>query len=156
MVRVKYRYILAELWTEQCKKRIKLPLKETELKEAIRKSVQILHGDYGLASIQAGFSIKMYNPATRVFIVKVYRKFHNVISSSLPFITSIEKLKVCIRTLHLSGTIRSALKFLIKYDQEKLAELVHTHQLSSETQSELHDFIKKCHTRLAKRRLDVE
>lgn len=156
MVRVKYRYILAELWTEQCKNRIKLPLKETVLREAILKSVADLHGDYGLASIQAGFSIKMYNPATRVFIARVHRKFHNVVSSSLPFITSIERLKVCIRTLHLSGTIRSALKFLIEYDQEKLAELIHTHQLSSEMQSELNGLVNKCHTRLAKRRLDVE
>ena len=156
MVRVKYRYILAELWTEQCKNKVKLPLKEKNLEQAIRDSVENLHGDYGLATIQAGFSIKLYNPATRVFIARVHRKFHSVLSSSLPFITAIGKLKVCIRTLHLSGTIRSALKFLVVYDREKLTELIYTLQLSTEMQTELQELIYKCHNRLAKRRLDVE
>lgn len=156
MVRVKYRYILAEIWTEQFKNKVRLPLKEKELKQAILDSVEMLHGDYGLACIQAGFSIKMYNPATRMFIVRVHRKFHSVLGSSFPFITSIGKIKLIIRTLRLTGTIRSALKFLINYDKEKLTELVHALQLTSEMTNELADMIEKCHNRLAKKRLDAE
>lgn len=156
MVRVKYRYILAEILTEQHKNKVKIPLREKDLVQAIFSSVETLHGDFGVACIQAGFSIKMFNPATRIFIARVHRRFHSILGSSLPFITTIGKLKLCIRTLHLSGTIRSALKFLIKFDKEKLAEMVQTLELSSEMESELNKVISKCHTRFAKRRLDVE
>lgn len=156
MVRVKYRYILAEIWTEQFKNKVKLPLKEKELKQAILDNVEELHGDYGVACIQAGFSIKMYNAGTRMFIARVHRKFHSIVGSSLPFITSVGKIKLEIRTLHLTGTIRKALQFLIKYDKEKLTELKCTLQLTSEMTSELAKLIDKCHTRLAKKRLDAQ
>lgn len=155
MVRVKYRYILVEILTDQFKNKVKLPLKEYDLRRAVLDSIEMLHGDYGLACIQAGFSIKMYNPSTRVFILRVRRKFRTIVGSSLPFLTSIGKLKVGFRTLKLTGTIRSAFKFLIQYDKEKLSELVKTLQASAETTKELSQMIEKCHTRLAKRRLDV-
>lgn len=156
MVRVKYRYILVEIQTDQYKNRLKLPLKESELKRAILDSVETLHGDYGIACIQAGFSIKMYNSATRLFIVRVYRKYHSLLGSSLPIITTVGKLRVGFRTLRLTGTIRSALKFVIQYDREKLTEIVNVLQATSEMQEELSAIIEKCHKRLAKRRLDAD
>lgn len=155
MVRVKYRYILAEIWTDKFQNQIKLPVGEKKLHQAILDSVETLHGDYGFGSIYAGFSIKMYNPATRIFIARVQRKFHSVLLSSLPFVTSVGKVKLSIQTLHLSGTIRSSLKFLIKFDKEKLAELVRTQQLSSEMESDLCELIRKCHRRFAKKILEA-
>lgn len=156
MVRVKYRYILAEILTDKYINKVKLPLREDDLKQAIRDSVELLHGDYGLACIQAGFSIKMYNPATRVFIVRVRRKFHSVLGSSLPFITSIGKLKLGFRTLRLSGTIRSAHKFLIQHDKDKLTEMVQRLQASAQMEKELAKMIERCHRRLVKTKLDVD
>lgn len=156
MVRVKYRYILAEIVPEMHKSAIKLPLKENDLKKKILDSVQETHGDYGLACISPGFSLKMYNPATRVFILRVRRNFHSVLGTTLPLITFVNKMKLAIRTLHLSGTIRSSYKCLIEFDKRKLNELVSDHQLPESTKGELASMIEKCQNRLAKKRLDVK
>ncbi|XP_035225972.1 uncharacterized protein LOC118198415 [Stegodyphus dumicola] len=154
MVRVKYRYILAEILTEQYKNKLKLPLKEYDLKQAILAAVEQNHGDYGLACIHAGFSIKVYNPATRILILRVRRCAVLVLSTTLPLITTAGKIQLAFRTLRLTGTIRSAFKFLIDFDKKKLMELVSKHKISSEHEKQLSDMIMKCHKRLAKRKFE--
>ncbi|GFT63025.1 hypothetical protein NPIL_685511 [Nephila pilipes] len=150
MVRVKYRYILCELVTETHKNILELPLKLFVLKQAINDSVNELHGDFGIACIQARFIIKVFNPITRIVVLRVDRRFHSVLSTSLPLVTSAGKLKFTIRTLHLSGTIRCALDFLVNYDKQKLCQLVQKHDISAEDQQELSAIIANCEQKLYK------
>ncbi|GBM41200.1 Ribonuclease P/MRP protein subunit POP5 [Araneus ventricosus] len=155
MVRVKYRYILAEIVTDGYQNVLRLPLREQELKQAILDSVQELHGDFGLASIHAGFSIKMYNAVTRIFILRVRRQYHPILSTSLVMMTSIGKIRLEIRTLHLSGTIRSAYKFLLTYDKQKIQQLIRKHNLHADAIQELSTVIENSHHRFAKKKFDA-
>ncbi|GFS65809.1 hypothetical protein TNIN_5891 [Trichonephila inaurata madagascariensis] len=151
MVRVKHRYILCEIVTETHRHFAKLPFVEKTLKEAIIDSVEELHGDFGLASILPGFAVKMFNRSTRMFILRVHRKFQSVLSTSLPIITSVENVKLAIKTLHLSGTIRCAYKFLVNYDKEKLCELRQNYEFSAEDQVLLSSIIEMSQRRMGKK-----
>ncbi|GFV91178.1 hypothetical protein TNCV_896991 [Trichonephila clavipes] len=121
------------------------------LQEAIIDSVVELHGDFGLASILAGFVVKMFNGYTRMFILRVNRRSQSILSTSLPIVTSVGQVKLAIKTLHLSGTIRCAYKFLINYDKEKLRELRQNHNFSVEDQVKLTSIIEKSHRRMVKK-----
>ncbi|KAG8193742.1 hypothetical protein JTE90_005040 [Oedothorax gibbosus] len=151
MVRVKYRYILAEIVSDAHKNKLKFPLGEHELKQKILNCVQETHGDYGLACIQPGFAIKMYNPATRIFIIRVRRGFHSVLGTTLPLVTSVGKVQLSIRTIHLSGTIRCAYKRLLEFDRQKLNEIICDHRVAQSTKDELAVMTENCQKRLSEK-----
>lgn len=155
MVRVKYRYIVSEIVTDKHKHLIKLPVKEKDIKHTVLNMVNEVHGDYGVACILAGFSIKMFNPVTRILIFRVRRQYHSILSTTLPLITSVGKIKLIMRTLKLSGTIRCASKFIIAHDNAVLTNMVHQLQIAPNMEKELKELLENCHHRLAKKRLDV-
>ncbi|GFR00070.1 nose resistant to fluoxetine protein 6 [Trichonephila clavata] len=121
-------------------------------------SVEELHGDFGLASMLPGFTVKMFNRSTRMLILRVRRRVHSVLATSLPMVTSVEKVKLAIKTLHLSGTMRCAYKFVVNYDKEKLCEIRQNHHFSAEDQVYVTSIIEKCQRRMEIRvgKLSVE
>uniref|UniRef100_A0A2L2YIW8 Ribonuclease P/MRP protein subunit POP5 n=1 Tax=Parasteatoda tepidariorum TaxID=114398 RepID=A0A2L2YIW8_PARTP len=155
MVRVKYRYIVSELVTDKHQHLIKLPVKEKDIKNTVLDMVNEIHGDFGVSCILAGFSIKLFNPVTRIVIFRARRQHHNILSTALPLITAVGKMKLIMRTLKLSGTIRSASKFIIAYDNAKLIDMVHQLQIAPNMEKELKELLENCHHRLAKKKLDM-
>lgn len=100
-----------------------LPINEKNIFDAIKTTLQRLHGDYGMGCCLYGMTVKMFNPLTRIFIIRVHRGPHAFIASTLPFITNINGLNVKLTVLHLGGTIRSCLKFIMIHDRKKLDQL---------------------------------
>lgn len=153
MVRVKHRYFLVEVLCDQFKKKLELPLKQTEILRAVKSSVEKLHGDFGVACIQIGLALKMYNTTTRVFLLRVRRASSHYISTSLPFVTSIGRFTVVLRLLHVSGTIRKSLKFLVSCDQQKLNKLLKDSDIR--TRSEITAKTLSCYEKLREPNLKV-
>jgi len=128
MVRMKHRYFLVR--TVCTKKMYKLKITPHVVSEAVKKAVKQLHGDFGLACISSSLSVKYYNVYTNLMIIRVLRKFEEKVSSSLAF--AFQPLKVSsdkdsnecpffLHTLHVSGTIRSAQKVIIRWNKRMLS-----------------------------------
>ncbi|XP_067131708.1 ribonuclease P/MRP protein subunit POP5 [Centruroides vittatus] len=125
MVRIKNRYFVTEISTlDKISETTCLPINGRNILEAVKESLQRFHGDYGLGSCIYGMTIKMFNPLTRLFILRVHRGCHPFVASTLPFVNKINGLKVKLTVLHFAGTIRSCLKFIVVYDIKKLDELI--------------------------------
>lgn len=81
--------------------------------------VQLLYGEFGVASIRAGFSTKYCNEHTKVAVVRVRRGPHKFVASCLPCIKLIDNRSVIVNTLYMGATIRQCFIFLKSYQQEQ-------------------------------------
>uniref|UniRef100_A0A131XEA8 Ribonuclease P/MRP protein subunit POP5 n=1 Tax=Hyalomma excavatum TaxID=257692 RepID=A0A131XEA8_9ACAR len=118
MVRLKHRYILTEiLWKDWRNPHIcQLPVTEKDMYVCVRKAVHFLHGDFGLGVTKFNLAVKFFNPYTRVFLLRTRRGAHTLTLSALPFVKKIKDEAATLRVLRLTGTIRSCLRYLKKYD----------------------------------------
>uniref|UniRef100_G3MNN1 Ribonuclease P/MRP protein subunit POP5 n=1 Tax=Amblyomma maculatum TaxID=34609 RepID=G3MNN1_AMBMU len=118
MVRLKHRYVLVEiLWKDWQDPHIfELPVTEKDIYACVRKAVHFLHGDFGVGVTKFNLAIKFFNPHTRVFLLRTRRGAHTLTLSALPFVKKIKDEAATLRVLKLTGTIRSCLKYLKKYD----------------------------------------
>jgi len=67
MVRFKQRYLLIHIrWLNEPRKGIK----EIDLYRAVRKSLEVNFGDYGLGLLKASFQIKYWNAQARYAIIR--------------------------------------------------------------------------------------
>ncbi|KAG8597015.1 hypothetical protein GDO81_002143, partial [Engystomops pustulosus] len=71
---------------------------------------------------------KYLNAYTGIIFLRCRKAFHQLLGSSLPFITSLEnrgqRYSCFFNTLHIGGTIRTCQKFLIQYNRKQLAVLL--------------------------------
>ena len=107
MVRVKRRYILAEIKTLSGK----YPTSNEFIKE-FKAQLQELYGDYGLACLERGLHIKRYQQSDKSLIISVRRGSHAMALSTIPMITSINSQACKVSVVHLSGTMRKCMKVL--------------------------------------------
>jgi ribonuclease P/MRP protein subunit POP5 len=123
-MRFKRRYFCVQIifQDESIKKEIN-KLKHNQFSETIHSSIEKFYGDFGMAVMIPSFSVIYFNSSTNIAILRTARdtqkKFH-----SLPtFIQKIGELKVCLKTIHVSGSIKKSKKFLIDYCNQKLLSL---------------------------------
>ncbi|XP_075710134.1 ribonuclease P/MRP protein subunit POP5 [Rhinoderma darwinii] len=125
-MRFKSRYFLCELVLED--PRWKQNISQGTVLYNVKETVARLHGDFGAAACSIGLSVKYLNAYTGIILLRCRKEFHQLLWSSLPFITSLEnrgQRYVCfINTLHIGGTIRTCQKFLIQYNRKQLALLL--------------------------------
>nr|CAB3265045.1 ribonuclease P/MRP protein subunit POP5-like [Phallusia mammillata] len=119
MVRLKHRYIALEV--VMSKAFLKRNMKPKVITGAIRMHLNNLYGELGSASIYPNLSVRYLNAHTNTIILRVRRRFAEILLTVLPFVTATESTefkntdhKIFFRTLYVSGTIRSAQKFLIR------------------------------------------
>ncbi|CAG9783953.1 unnamed protein product [Diatraea saccharalis] len=112
MVRFKNRYITVEITCPLVPEHKPLTLKSKIFHETVLNKVQQLHGDFGIASIRNGFITKYCNENTRIAIIRVRHGPHRFVTSSLPFITKIDKLDVRLNTLYVSATLKHSFLFI--------------------------------------------
>jgi len=65
--------------------------------------------------------VKYLNPLTNLFIVRATRTHYRLVWGAITLITSIMFRKVCIRVLHVGGSIKSCQKATIQHDENLLA-----------------------------------
>lgn len=107
MVRIKRRYIVLRIVHEN---RITIS-QETFMKE-LRDRIADIYGDFGVACLNRGFSVKRYDPKDGYMIIAVRRGVHDMVMSVTPLITSIDRVRSNVNLVYLSGTIRGCLKQL--------------------------------------------
>ncbi|XP_052766440.1 ribonuclease P/MRP protein subunit POP5-like [Mya arenaria] len=120
MVRFKNRYILCKL---EFGKRASLPaLNQDEVYRAIRDELQILHGEYAMACARKypALAVHYLNKETNLVMIRCARDMCKKVQSSLPFVKKLGGADVFLNTIHLAGTIRSCMKFIVRYHKTEL------------------------------------
>ncbi|KAL4238863.1 RNA-binding protein pop5 [Mactra antiquata] len=122
MVRYKCRYVLCKVIHDDRKK----SFDESDIYFAVRNEVEALHGDYGVSSMKKtpSLSVKYTDKESGIVLLKCQRGLHKLLQSSLPFIKKIKGVPAFLQTIHVGGTIRSCLKFLITYHKSRLSSLL--------------------------------
>ncbi|XP_013784446.1 ribonuclease P/MRP protein subunit POP5-like [Limulus polyphemus] len=153
MVRVKQRYFLVEIIPSVSQRpllgELHSSVNERSILRSVRESVEEIHGDFGVGATQAGFTIKMFNSKTSVFVLRVRRGPHVLVASALSFVRKIGIMSLTLKTLHLSGTIRSCLKFLQQYDRQQLIHVLRHHQLSQDQKEKIHESMLKSEQKIS-------
>ncbi|XP_069817362.1 ribonuclease P/MRP protein subunit POP5 [Dendropsophus ebraccatus] len=125
-MRFKHRYLLCELLLED--PRWKQNISQGTVLHNVKEAVARLHGDFGAAACAVGLSVKYLNAYTGIILLRCRKEVHQLLWSSLPFITSLDnrgQRYACIfNTLHVGGTIRTCQKFLIQYNRKQLILLL--------------------------------
>ncbi|XP_073675839.1 ribonuclease P/MRP protein subunit POP5 [Garra rufa] len=126
MVRFKSRYLLCEVCVRD-RSGLQL-LEDRTVYNALRASVNRMHGDYGAAVCNIGLTVKYLNAHTGVVLIRSRKKYYQLIWSALPFITCLEnkgqKVQCFLNCLHVGGTIRTCQKFLVKYNKQQLHRML--------------------------------
>ncbi|XP_052269995.1 ribonuclease P/MRP protein subunit POP5-like isoform X1 [Dreissena polymorpha] len=107
--------------------RVTLPdLTQDAVYRAIATELQVLHGDYGTACARKypNLTVQYLNPSTNLVMVRCSRDQCKQIQSCLPFVKKIGEVDVFLHTLHLAGTIRSCMKFIVRYHKSQLPLLM--------------------------------
>lgn len=156
MVVTKSRYTVCEIVTGPCPRDVPF-IHRKDVVRAVLHSVQALHGDFGLACLLTGFRVIMYNPMTKVILFTVPRRFHYILCTSLPMVKSVRASPASeterssfFKTMHVSGTRRSACQFILNYEKQKLCELVQKHGISAKVQKTI-SALKKYRKRLERK-----
>ncbi|XP_068094789.1 ribonuclease P/MRP protein subunit POP5 [Hyperolius riggenbachi] len=125
-MRFKSRYFLCEVVLEE--PRCRQNITQSVVLYNVKNTVARMHGDFGAAAVSVGLSVKYLNAYTGVILLRCRKEFHQLLWSSLPFISSLEnrghRYPCFINTLHVGGTIRTCQKFLIQYNRQQLSLLL--------------------------------
>lgn len=101
MVRVKRRYILFKFVSKQDKKQ---DTRQDKFLDELRNKLANVFGDFGVACLNRGFTIKKQDPKDGVMILQVRRDVSEMVMAVLPLCD--------VTILHLSGTMRSCLRHM--------------------------------------------
>ncbi|KAF5273880.1 hypothetical protein FQA39_LY00995 [Lamprigera yunnana] len=132
MVRHKQRYMVVQIIPQQFREGSSFTLHSFALHQAILSKVQLLHGDFGCAAITAGFAVKYFNEKTTIAIVRSRHGPHNLITSVLPLIRSVDKKSVVLNNLYTGATLKQCFKYILHYQVEKVNEMYATLQTEQE------------------------
>ncbi|KAF6029246.1 POP5 [Bugula neritina] len=119
MVRKKNRYLLAEVLFESGKQ-APSNLNEPEFYKEIRDALQIGFGDYGLGLVKKSLNVRYFMEDTCMLLVRIRRGAESMLSNVFLTVKSVCGVPVTIVTKHISGSIRCAQKYWIKYSRRKL------------------------------------
>ncbi|CAJ0955364.1 unnamed protein product [Ranitomeya imitator] len=104
-MRFKSRYFLCELVLED--PRWRQSITEVAVWYNVKETVARLHGDFGAAACSVGMSVKYLNAYTGIIMLRCRKAFHQLLWSSLPFLTRLEnrgqRYPCFINTLHVGG-----------------------------------------------------
>ncbi|XP_069118549.1 ribonuclease P/MRP protein subunit POP5-like [Argopecten irradians] len=131
MVRLKNRYLVCEVVYTGSRKKVS-SFSEYDLHLCIRNAVQQSYGDYGRGVLRTSLSVKHWNRATNIVLIRAKRGAHTMVQAALTFIKTIAGTDAFFSTLHIGGTIRSCYKFLVRYHQQQLPSLLQECQTDRE------------------------
>lgn len=144
MVRVKRRYIVIKISYKNCNT-VDIPDEKTFINE-LRDKINQTHGDFGVACLNRGFSVKKYDLSDGYMILGVRREFHRMVMSNIPLICYVNRVPCSASILHLSGTFRGCLKEMKLNYLKNLRATIAKKQLrdgNKQTYSHIETFIYK-------------
>ncbi|KAL1494308.1 hypothetical protein ABEB36_009927 [Hypothenemus hampei] len=127
MVRLKNRYIVVEINPQFSNRDNKIQpfrLQDKVLNQAIQSEVQLIHGDFGVASIRSGFQVKYCNDLTRIAIIRCTHGPHKLVTSVLPLITNLPYLTagIFVNILYTGATLKQCFNFIKTHQERKYNE----------------------------------
>lgn len=133
MVRVKNRYLLLELhWqtgstVSPLSSSLSSPptfpsVTNSQLYRLLSQTIQTNFGDFGAAQC-AALSVKYWNAATRICIVRAPRAASRIVQAAVTLITEVKRRRCVFRTLHLAGSMRTCQKAALKHNLKQLRAL---------------------------------
>ncbi|XP_046904395.1 ribonuclease P/MRP protein subunit POP5 [Hypomesus transpacificus] len=134
MVRFKSRYLLCEVNVTD-RNSLSL-LDDRSINAMVKGAVSRMHGDYGAALCNIGFTVKYVNAHTGIVFLRCRKSHYRTIWSALPFISILEnrghKVPCFLNCLHVGGTIRTCQKFLVRYNTQQLHRMLPNCQSEAE------------------------
>lgn len=123
MVRFKNRYLVCEVIYTESRRKVS-SFSSYDLYLCIRDAVIKAYGDYGIGVLRSSLSVKYWNPATNILLIRARRGLHRMVQAAITFVKTISSQDAIFSTLHVGGTIRSCYKFLIRYHHQQLPSLL--------------------------------
>jgi len=126
MVRFKNRYFTVELIPQEGHSSVMEPfqLKDYDIYQAVLRITEQIHGEFGAAAAKNGLDVKYCNEYTRVAVIRARHGPHRLVASSLPFLSKIGKRPVKIHSIYTGGTMVKCFRYIQKYHEKKLGELL--------------------------------
>ncbi|KAH6565002.1 hypothetical protein BASA50_008971 [Batrachochytrium salamandrivorans] len=125
MVRFKNRYLLCEIIFEDGN--ISESLNSYHLLNAIKESLEVNFGSFGMGMIATSLQVKYYSPFTNLAIIRVNRDYVRLLWACITFTTAIRRRTCLIHVVHLSGTIKLVQKQAIKRNKIAISSLKSKH-----------------------------
>ncbi|XP_011689524.1 PREDICTED: uncharacterized protein LOC105451030 [Wasmannia auropunctata] len=123
MVRFKNRYIVFTIKPHGEKDDKQATWKNTHVSNAIKRKVQQLYGDVGVAAIRDGFDAKYCNVQTKIAIVRLRHGPHKFALHAIPLINNVGERLVETRILYVGATLKQCFLFIRKHQERKLEQL---------------------------------
>lgn len=122
MVKLKNKYVLMELIFNEpgC------VVTDSAIYAAICKELATMYGDFGIAAAKPSLSVKVFDPATGIVVVRISTESCNRLLSTIPFTRSISDHLVVLRVLFLGSSIRSCEKALLRINRKRLYAALHS------------------------------
>lgn len=120
MVRTKRRYLVLRVQYDKQTMTHLNSTTEERIHSAIRRTIQDLYGDTGFGSYAMNLEIKYWNPYTSICFLRCPRDFHKQVRTAVTFTRFINENLCAIHCMFLAATLKSAEKFLLNYNTEKM------------------------------------
>ncbi|XP_057826587.2 probable ribonuclease P/MRP protein subunit POP5 [Cryptomeria japonica] len=125
MVVFKHRYMLFEIFVNldrEGKGEDEVTFSEHGITLAIKQSLEVNFGEYGLAASLNRLQVQYFNPITKLCVVRCLRREHQKVWCAITLITSIGRCSAFFNLLDLNGSIRASRKYALKYDKAKFEQ----------------------------------
>lgn len=120
MVRSKNRYLVIRVQFDCHESAKNAKTDDQSIYQAIRSSIQELFGSVGVGKFGMELETKYWNPFTGISFVKCQRDFYKEVRTAITFIKLINKHLCAVHCLYVAATIKSAEKFLLDYNTDKM------------------------------------
>ncbi|KAL0269866.1 UNVERIFIED_CONTAM: hypothetical protein PYX00_007456 [Menopon gallinae] len=120
MVRFKNRYFAIEVEPRDVPGHVPFEIGKVTLYHEILKQVELLHGDFGVASVATGLVAKYCNPYTKIALVRCRHGPHRFVATALPLIKQLKGKHVKINILYVGATISKCYKYIVRHQQRSL------------------------------------
>ncbi|XP_060584314.1 ribonuclease P/MRP protein subunit POP5-like [Ruditapes philippinarum] len=146
MVRYKCRYILCKVIFTGNRKTCKI--NENDIYTKVKNEIGALHGDYALAALRnvPSFGVRYIDGNTGVVLIRCQRDLLKIVQSAITYVKKINTEEAFLQTIHVGGTIRSCLKFLIRYHRSRLPQLLMECKTEDEKKKVQAAIVESCKT----------
>ncbi|PNW88361.1 hypothetical protein CHLRE_01g026100v5 [Chlamydomonas reinhardtii] len=121
MVRLKNRYLLVEVDYKDNK--LDESFNELAILTAIRESVAVNFGDYGLGCNLSSLQVKYYSPFTGTCIVRCATSENERVVTSLALMTEVKGRPAALRLLRIAGTLGACKDAAAAHSAARLPQL---------------------------------
>jgi len=125
MVRFKNRFLLLELQFDPSLTKLqKDSVTSGDVYHAISNVLLEIQGESGLGALKNSLSVKVFNEATKIMLVRTSRENWQLLASCVPFIRKLgagqNGMAASVKTIFIGASIRSCERALISYHRHRL------------------------------------